>query len=302
METPYNQSGAGSVKEQQCLYGKTTEIAIVNVASVPMRSPFRYPGGKTWLVPRVRQWLRSQPEHPCELIEPFAGGGIVSLTAVFEKLVDRATMVELDFDVASVWHTILNGRAQWLAQQMVNFKLSHEAVTAVLSGTPRALHERAFATMLRNRISRGGIMAPGAGVVKKGENGRGLASRWYPKTLRRRILDIVALKERIRFIQGDGIGFMKANADRRDAVFFIDPPYVVAGRRLYTHSEIDHAELFRTAEALAGDFLITYDNAPEIRQLAERHGFAIREVPMKSTHHERKTELLISRNLDWPRG
>ncbi len=24
---------------------------IVNVASVPQRSPFRYPGGKTWLVP-----------------------------------------------------------------------------------------------------------------------------------------------------------------------------------------------------------------------------------------------------------
>ena len=32
---------------------------IVNVASVPHRSPFRYPGGKTWLAPRVRQWLLS---------------------------------------------------------------------------------------------------------------------------------------------------------------------------------------------------------------------------------------------------
>lgn len=29
----------------------------VNVASVPQRSPFRYPGGKTWLVPYVRDWL-----------------------------------------------------------------------------------------------------------------------------------------------------------------------------------------------------------------------------------------------------
>jgi hypothetical protein len=25
----------------------------VNVAAVPLRSPFRYPGGKTWLVPRM---------------------------------------------------------------------------------------------------------------------------------------------------------------------------------------------------------------------------------------------------------
>lgn len=32
---------------------------VVNVASVPQRSPFRYPGGKTWLVPYVRLWLSS---------------------------------------------------------------------------------------------------------------------------------------------------------------------------------------------------------------------------------------------------
>lgn len=30
---------------------------IVNVASVPFRSPFRYPGGKTWLVPQIRHCL-----------------------------------------------------------------------------------------------------------------------------------------------------------------------------------------------------------------------------------------------------
>ena len=46
---------------------------IVNVASVPLRSPFRYPGGKTWFVPRVRQWLISQPNKPTEFVEPFAG-------------------------------------------------------------------------------------------------------------------------------------------------------------------------------------------------------------------------------------
>ena len=29
--------------------------SIVNVASVPQRSPFRYPGGKTWLIPIARK-------------------------------------------------------------------------------------------------------------------------------------------------------------------------------------------------------------------------------------------------------
>ena len=60
--------------------------AIVNVASVPQRSPFRYPGGKTWLVPLFRRWMFSLPTEPKLLVEPFAGGGIISLTAAFEYL------------------------------------------------------------------------------------------------------------------------------------------------------------------------------------------------------------------------
>jgi excisionase family DNA binding protein len=76
-------------------------LTSVNVAQVPQRSPFRYPGGKTWLVPHVRQWLRSLRPRATVLVEPFAGGGSVSLTAAFEDLTDYVIMVELDEDVAA---------------------------------------------------------------------------------------------------------------------------------------------------------------------------------------------------------
>ena len=62
----------------------------INVSSVPQRSPFRYPGGKTWLVPYIRDWLGSKRTQPSRLIEPFAGGAIVSLTAAFEGLADMS--------------------------------------------------------------------------------------------------------------------------------------------------------------------------------------------------------------------
>ncbi|HHE40829.1 MAG TPA: hypothetical protein ENL10_04935 [Candidatus Cloacimonetes bacterium] len=64
--------------EQISLFGESEE-KIVNVAAVPMRSPFRYAGGKTWLVPRIRSWLSERGGLEKTLIEPFAGGGIVSL-------------------------------------------------------------------------------------------------------------------------------------------------------------------------------------------------------------------------------
>ena len=58
-----------------------TTRKIVNVASVPKRSPFRYPGGKTWLVPLARKWWKSLDRKPELLIEPFAGGGFTVIEA-----------------------------------------------------------------------------------------------------------------------------------------------------------------------------------------------------------------------------
>ncbi|MBM3473953.1 MAG: DNA adenine methylase [Armatimonadetes bacterium] len=275
---------------------------IVNVATVPMRSPFRYPGGKTWLVPRVRQWLRCTRKPFVEFVEPFAGGGIVGLSVAFEGLAPKVLLVELDEDVAAVWQTILNGGAKWLTDQIAAFPMSREAIERVLSQRPASTRARAFATIVRNRANRGGILAPGASMMKLGENGRGLSSRWYPDTLCKRIREIAALRHRIRCLQGDGLALLRDSAGRAGAVFFIDPPYTVAGRRLYRHNDIDHSALFAAAARLKSDFLMTYDDSREIRELASAHGLDVREVPMQTTHLRHKTELLIGRSLDWFTG
>ena len=127
----------------------------INVASVPQRSPFRYPGGKTWLVPYIRDWLGSKRTKPAHLIEPFAGGAIVSLTAAFERLTRHVIFAEVDDGVASVWRVVLNGQAEWLAKQILNFELTFENVTNVLRQEATDLREKAFQTILRNRVQRG---------------------------------------------------------------------------------------------------------------------------------------------------
>ncbi len=278
---------------------------IVNVAMVPQRSPFRYPGGKTWLVPRIREWLSSRNTSPAEFIEPFAGGAIVSLTVAFERLAKHVTIVELDQHVAAVWHTIIHGDALWLAERIANFDLTPETVEATLGEPACTLPDLAFQTILKNRVNRGGILANGAGRIKHGENGKGLKSRWYPQTLKQRIMDIIDVRDRISFVEGDGLSVIRANAHRADAVFFIDPPYTAggkrAGSRLYTHSELDHEELFRVISTICGDFLITYDNADELYDLARQYHFDTQLVAMKSSHHAEMTELLIGKNLAWAR-
>lgn len=142
-------------------------------------------------------------------------------------------------------------------------------------------------------------MAPGASLIKNGENGKGLKSRWYPETLAKRIEAIETFRKDITFLLEDGCDYIRRNAHRPDTVFFVDPPYTKAGKRLYRHSELDHEELFRFTSNISGDFLMTYDDSTEIKNLALRFGFAVQSVAMKNTHHEIMKELLIAKDLGW---
>jgi len=277
----------------------STKSGVVNVASVPQRSPFRYPGGKTWLIPTVRKWLTQNNGNAKHLIEPFAGGGIVSLTTAFENLANDVTMVEIDEDVAAVWEVILNGKNKWLAEKIFTFDLTLENVKTEFDNPNKLLHDIAFCTILKNRIFHGGILAKGSGILKNGENGKGIASRWYPKTLRDRILAIAYVKERIQFIRGDAFEIIRQNSDDKNTFFFIDPPYTIAGKRLYTHFAIDHEKLFEITSSIKGHYMLTYDDTKEIRQLADKYKLLYRAIPMKTTHHFEKNELIISNDFNW---
>jgi DNA adenine methylase len=279
---------------------------VVNVSKVPQLSPFRYPGGKTWLVPAVRHWLFSLDRRPRTLVEPFAGGGIVSLTAASERLADRVVMVELDEDVAAVWRTTLGRECEWLVRRILDFQLTRDTVVSEIEQTPRSVRQRAFQTILKNRTYHGGILAAGSGLLKSGENGKGISSRWYPETLARRLRNIHLMGGRIEFIEGDALEVMEDFRDDSEAVFFIDPPYTAAGkkagRRLYRHNELDHHALFKLASNVAGDVLLTYDDAEGVRDLAAEVGFCVDTVAMQNTHLKKMNELLIGRHLEWNRA
>ena len=240
------------ISKQQPLFPDFVEDAMppkpVNVSSIPQRSPFRYPGGKTWFVPTFRHWLETIVPQPEVLVEPFAGGGIISLTALFENLVSSAVMVELDDDIAAVWKTVVDGHTDWLAKRILEFDLTRESVIREISKTDVDTKEKAFHTILKNRTFHGGILAEGSGLLKYGENGKGIRSRWYPGTLARRFANMKTIANRIIFRQEDGLSVLEEYAKRKNAIFFIDPPYTAggkkAGNRLYKHCSLDHDHLF----------------------------------------------------------
>ena len=225
---------------------------------------------------------------------------MAGLTAAAEALTYSVVLSEIDEDVAAVWKTIFDGTeadVEWLCEQITGFDVDLGNVQRVLHGEPKGTVARAFRTIIKNRMQRGGIMAAGAGLVKAGESGKGLKSRWYPATLAERIRRLRLLRNQITFLHGDAFCTIEQFVDSPNAFFFIDPPYTAggkkAGKRLYSHSEVDHSALFELVSTIRGSAMLTYDDAPEVHELARRFDFRIETVPMKSTHHAILQELLI---------
>lgn len=267
-------------------------IPAVNVASVPQRSPLRYPGGKTWLIPHIRKWLGGGP--PPLLIEPFAGGGIVSLTAVMEGQATCALMVDLDRDVSSFWRAALD-HADELIARILAFSPDRDGVEQLARQPSPSVLDHGF------RTRRGGVLAPGASLTRQGENGGGLCSRWYPDTLAKRLRDMARHARQLLFYEGDGVGILENFAGYPGSKFFVDPPYTAAGgkragSRLYKHNTVDHERIFNALARSHADFLMTYDYSSQVVALIREHHFHAVVVDMKTGHHARIPELVITRD------
>ena len=275
----------------------SSSIPAANVSSINQRSLLRYPGGKTWLVPHIKEWLK---DHVNILIEPFVGGGIVSLTAVMDNLAQQALMIDLDRDISSFWRAILE-HPQEMIERIQTFNPTRTNVKRIACEVPETVQDQGFRALVLNRTRRGGILAPGASFIKNGENGNGICSRWYPDTLIFRLQAIAKHSSQFSFYEGDGVHMLELLCSRKGVAFFIDPPYTVSGgkrtgSRLYFHNTVDHDRIFAILAKSDANFLMTYNHSPEVIELVRYYGFEGAVVEMKNTNHSRIAELVITRN------
>lgn len=234
-------------------------------------------------------------------MEPFAGGGIVSLTAVMENRVDNAVMIEIDHDVAAFWKAVLLDTDD-LIERIRQFTPSRKVVKELEEAGWQNDTERAFRTLVLNRTKRAGILAPGASFLESGEDAKGIGSRWYPDTLVKRLQEIKKHAKRIAFYEGDSMRILEPllRGWGQKATVFVDPPYTgeggkKAGSRLYSHFAVDHARLFEILGQTNSNFLMTYDGAEEIVRLVNQHRFHAVRVEMNNAHYSRLCELVITR-------
>lgn len=263
-------------------------------------SPFRYPGGKRPLLPQTTAWLEDHGRAR-HLVEGFAGGASVGVTALCEDRIDRLTLIEFDAEVAHTWETIFSPQADELAARLLALPALDDAF-AVLDGPPSTDPVgRALRLLLLNRVRRNGILADGAGEIgRDGKTSRD-RHRYIPSAMAARILNLAARRDAVEVRHGDALKLLPEYADAPDTVFYLDPPYSLPGgpaKRLYRCWRLNHTRLFSLIGRLRGDVLVSHQDHPTVRRLAQANGLQLAQIDI-STTHGRVPELLMARQLHW---
>ena len=270
-------------------------LTVPSPRQVPQRSPLRYPGGKSRLIPHLRAWLAARAREtggpPRHLVEPFAGGGIIAITTAAENLAHHVVMGDSDPEIAHLWRTALD-RGDALAKAV----RAHRPDREPPPGDDRNPVLRALGTLVRNRTTYNGDL------TRHGGRSTPEHYRWYGSTIAERVTGVHALRSRITFRRADWTETAGPYRDDPDAVLFIDPPYRRRGKhRLYSHGRVDHESLFAFLSAARNDFMMTCEDCGETASLVRAHGFTAVSVNMRNGAHRESRELLITRSAVFTR-
>jgi len=241
-------------------------------------SPLRYPGGKAVLTDFIAATIEANGIRECVYAEPYAGGAGAAINLLLAGKVERIILNDADRNIWAFWKSILDHTDEFLAlvdgaQLTVNEWVLQRDAYETPKG--RSTLERGFAAFFLNRCNRSGILTNGGVIGGLNQDGKWkIDARFNREGLKRRIERIAAYRDQIEVANMDAIQFLRTHVlsetDRSRFFVYLDPPYFVKGSQLYLnyYQPSDHADLAQFLRRIERvKWLVTYDNAPEIRQI-----------------------------------
>ncbi|MCZ2150330.1 MAG: MarR family transcriptional regulator [Bryobacterales bacterium] len=261
-------------------------------------TPLDYLGSKAWLVPTIASWLTEN--RPATFVEAFAGGAAIGLAVAHLRLADEVVLVEKDPDVAAFWSTVIddNGGIACLVERCETLPVNRTAIEECLASNPKTTRERAFKRLVQSHFVFGAITRPDNAELLS----RARLHRWNPTRIVMRLLMLNHLRPRIRFVEGDGLRYIRKYGQCSKTTWFFDPPHPTFrhGRdRLYQTPVVPSNTLFSAVAELSGPWIMTNENSPLIRDSCQQHGFTYRTPVVRSNNgsEAKSAEVLIGRNL-----
>ncbi len=230
-----------------------------------LKSPLRYPGGKSRAIPKILEQL---PESFSELREPFVGGGSVFINIRQKFPAVKVWINDLNYDLYCFWK-IAQANTGELADRITKIKNETKNGRELFDEFRGTLNkdlsefDRALRFFVLNRITFSGTVDSG------GYSELAYHSRFTHSSISR----LLSLEPLLQNVKITNLGYRDVILEPGNNVFvFLDPPYLVATKsRLYgkngdLHLGFDHKQFADDMKKCQHPWLITYDDSAEIRQ------------------------------------
>ncbi|MFH9804002.1 DNA adenine methylase [Streptomyces albidoflavus] len=242
-----------------------------------LHSPLRYPGGKRQLVPFFVDLLKLNGQSPLPLfIEPFAGGGAVSLHLLSAGLVDAVVLADLDPLVYAFWHQACF-RTEELVQDIAAADVTLEEWRRLRANPGHTLREQAYACLFLNRTSYSGILQGRAGPIggQKQQSAYKIDCRFYKDEIIHRLRQIgrLASDGRVAAVRPTSVQttveWVEKECKNSERLYYFDPPFWEKGERLYRKAfdREQHESFAKLLTDMDAPWVLSYDYHEEIVDL-----------------------------------
>lgn len=238
-------------------------------------SPLRYPGGKNKLSGFISKICIDNAIHG-HYVEPYAGGASVALFLLFENIVERITINDMDRSIYALWHSILyeTDKLCYLIENTEITIANRSRIRKIQNIKENCnLLDLGFSTLFLNRTNRDGILKGGV-IGGKEQNGNyKLDCRFNKKEIIKKINLIASKKDSINLFQLDALDIIDrvcSESGNPNTIFYFDPPYYLKGASLYMnyYLEDDHIKVADKIKSIQNvNWIVSYDNHQVIKDL-----------------------------------
>ncbi|MDJ0724610.1 MAG: DNA adenine methylase [Prochloraceae cyanobacterium] len=233
-----------------------------------IKSPLRYPGGKSRAIAKIARYLPHNLSEYSEYREPFVGGGSVFIYLKQKYPHLKIWINDLNPELYLFWQIASSNLKELVARvREIKAKYSdgkelfRELTTVDLESLSE--FDRAVRFFVLNRITFSGTVDSG------GYSRQAFLKRFTDSACDR----LAKLEPVLKDIKITNLDYSYLIQDGNDRTFiFLDPPYFTATKsKLYgkdgdLHTIFDHQRFAEDIKQSPHDWLITYDNCPQIKQ------------------------------------
>lgn len=278
-----------------------------------LKSPLRYPGGKSGLGPYIEKVLINNDLVGCHFFEPFAGGSSISLYLLQKGLVSKVTLIEYDPLIFSFWKCVFQHTDE-LCDLIEKTDISIETwndlerFRKVDFPISTQILELGFSGLFFNRTNFSGIIKAGPIGGQTQESKDKIDCRFNKTRIINTIKQLSVFSDRVEVKWMNAVQFINNFSipkSNESAFLYADPPYYKQGKSLYRKffTDQDHIQLCQALTKLTFPWLLSYDNCNFISHLYEKQNSKARQQTLffdySAGRSKKEKELLIS-NLEIP--